>query len=253
MNLASNLSNHQMNSRRRRLNTLMRVSASSLDKDVHYYLNNGLGSIVLLVATGVAPLANIAKTAPLYELFWSSYIGPKALNLSMTLHHWVNEGLMALFFFSVGLEIKGVYPWKFIKFETSHLTVFGAVGGIPLVPMLFYLVFNLASSNGVMAGWAIPMATDIAFAMGIYGFFKNKMPNGVAAFLLTLATVDASFGAILVIAIFSSKTLIKEYVFLAIAVSGVTFSACKRKVTNIKVYMSLFVLLWYFLLQQNQR
>jgi Na+/H+ antiporter NhaA len=98
----------------------MRVSASSLDKDVHYYLNNGLGSIVLLVATGVALIfANIAKTAPLYELFWSSYIGPKALNLSMTLHHWVNEGLMALFFFSVGLEIKR----EFIKFETSHFTV----------------------------------------------------------------------------------------------------------------------------------
>lgn len=249
VNLASNLSNHQMNSRRRRLNTLMRVSASSLDKDVHYYLNNGLGSIVLLVATGVALIfANIAKTAPLYELFWSSYIGPKALNLSMTLHHWVNEGLMALFFFSVGLEIKREFiHGSLSSLKQAILPCFGAVGGM-LVPMLFYLVFNLASSNGVMAGWAIPMATDIAFAMGIYGFFKNKMPTGVAAFLLTLATVD-DLGAILVIAIFFSKTLIKEYVFLAIAVSGVMFSACKRKVTNIKVYMSLFVLLWYFLLQ----
>ena len=92
------------------------------------------------------------------------------------------------------------------------------------------------------------MATDIAFAMGVYGFFKNKMPAGVAAFLLTLATVD-DLGAILNIAIFFSKTLIKEYVFLAVVVSGLMFAACKKEVTNIKVYMSLFVLLWYFLLQ----
>merc|ERR1719409_995355 len=97
------------------------------------------------------------------------------------------------------------------------------------------MTFNLASSNGVLAGWAIPMATDIGFAMGVYGFFKNKMPAGVAAFLLTLATVD-DLGAILVIAIFFSKTLIKEYVFLAVVVSGLMFAACKKEVTNIKVY-----------------
>jgi len=254
VNLASNLSKYNVNIRRRQHNTSIRASVSSssvtpLEKDVHYYLNKGLGSIILLLATGVAlTFANLAKTAPLYEFFWNSYIGPKTLNLCMTLHHWVNEGLMALFFFTVGLEIKREFiHGSLSSLKQAILPCFGAVGGM-LVPILFYLGFNLASSNGVAAGWAIPMATDIAFAMGVYGFFKNKMPAGVAAFLLTLATVD-DLGAILVIAIFFSKTLIKEYVFLAIAVSGVMLAACKRNVTNMKLYMSLFVLLWYFLLQ----
>ena len=249
VNLVSNLPKQGVSIRKRQFNTSTRASANSLDKNVHYYINNGLGSIVLLIATGVALIfANIAKTAPLYEYFWSSYMGPQTLNLSMTLHHWVNEGLMALFFFSVGLEIKREFiHGSLSSMKQAILPCFGAVGGM-LVPMLFYMTFNLASSNGVLAGWAIPMATDIAFAMGVYGFFKNKMPAGVAAFLLTLATVD-DLGAILVIAIFFSKTLIKEYVFLAVVVSGLMFAACKKKVTNIKVYMSLFVLLWYFLLQ----
>ena len=107
VNLVSNLPKQGVSIRKRQFNTSTRASANSLDKNVHYYINNGLGSIVLLIATGVALIfANIAKTAPLYEYFWSSYMGPQTLNLSMTLHHWVNEGLMALFFFCVGLEIK---------------------------------------------------------------------------------------------------------------------------------------------------
>ena len=93
-------------------------------------------------------------------------MGPQTLNLSMTLHHWVNEGLMALFFFCVGLEIKREFiHGSLSSMKQAILPCFGAVGGM-LVPMLFYMTFNLASSNGVLAGWAIPMATDIAFAMG---------------------------------------------------------------------------------------
>ena len=111
-------------------------------------------------------------------------MGPQTLNLSMTLHHWVNEGLMALFFFSVGLEIKREFiHGSLSSMKQAILPCFGAVGGM-LVPMLFYMTFNLASSNGVLAGWAIPMATDIAFAMGVYGFFKNKgFTNKLSVFL----------------------------------------------------------------------
>lgn len=225
----------------------MRSTVDSLD--VHFYLNKGLGSIVLLAATGLALcFANMVTTASIYESFWHSRAGPQNLNLSMSLHHWVNEGLMALFFFTVGLEIKREFiHGSLSSMKQAILPCIGALGGM-FVPMLFYLAFNLTSPEGVVAGWAIPMATDIAFAMGVYGFFKNKMPNGVAAFLLTLATVD-DLGAILVIAIFFSKTLIKEYILAAIILSGIMFSACKMKITNIKLYMSLFVLLWYCLLQ----
>eukprot|EP00854_Cymbomonas_tetramitiformis_P007247 gene7247-8631_t len=118
----------------------------------------------------------------------------------MPLRHWVNEGAMVLFFFIVGLEMKN----EFISGALSSprkalLPCLGALGGM-VVPMLLYMLLNYSerdSSNG----WAIPMATDIAFAMAVYGFFRNRMPGGATAFLLTLATVD-DLGAILMIAIF---------------------------------------------------
>ena len=235
---------------RRRLYISAKSKVDSATRDVHFYLNTGLGSISLLGATGVALIFANTAIAPVYESFWHSHVGPRFLNLSMSLHHWVNEGLMALFFFSVGLEIKREFiHGSLSSLKQAILPCIGAIGGM-LMPMLLYLTFNLTSPEGIATGWAIPMATDIAFAMGIYGFFKSKMPTGVAAFLLTLATVD-DLGAILVIAVFFAKSLVKEFAFMAVAVSLVMFSACKKKITSLRLYMLLFALLWYCLLQSG--
>ena len=116
-----------------------------------------------------------------------------------------------------------------------------------MAPMGVYLLANMAP-GGVPAGWAIPMATDIAFAMGVYNFFKNRMPPAVAAFLLTLATVD-DLGAIAVIAVCFAKGIVPAYLAASAAITGALFVACKKKVTSMAVYGGLGVALWYALLK----
>jgi NhaA family Na+:H+ antiporter len=226
----------------------IRTTESSED-NIHSYLEQGLGSVVLISATVVALfLANSANFSPLYKAALHKTIGPSALNLSMSLHHWVNEGLMALFFFTVGLEIKREFVHGSLSsLRKALLPCIGAVGGM-IVPMLVYVFHNLNSPAGVLAGWAIPMATDIAFAMGVYGFFKSKMPSGVAAFLLTLATVD-DLGAIIVIAVCFAKELAFNYVIGALLTTFALVAACKRKMKNVSFFMCLFATLWYCLLQ----
>ena len=218
--------------------------------DVHAALDAGFGSIALLGATAVSlALANSAMSGA-YLSFWHAKVGPAALALHMSLHHWVNEGLMAIFFFAVGLEIKREFVHGSLRsLQEAALPCIGALGGM-LVPMGVYLACNNpgATAAAVTAGWAIPMATDIAFAMGVYNFFKNKMPGGVAAFLLTLATVD-DLGAIAVIAVCFAKSLTMSYIAGAAAATAALFVACKKEVTNMAVYAALGVALWYCLLQ----
>jgi NhaA family Na+:H+ antiporter len=218
--------------------------------DVHAALDAGFGSIALLGATAVSLfLANSAWSGADLS-FWHAHVGPAALALHMSLHHWVNEGLMAIFFFAVGLEIKREFVHGSLRsLKQAALPCIGALGGM-VVPMAVYLAFNnpATTAAAVTAGWAIPMATDIAFAMGVYNFFKNKMPGGVAAFLLTLATVD-DLGAIAVIAVCFAKSLTTSYIVGAVAATGALFAACKKGVTNMAVYAALGVTLWYCLLQ----
>jgi len=218
--------------------------------DVHAALDAGFGSIALLGATAVSLfLANSAWSGA-YLSFWHAHVGPAALALHMSLHHWVNEGLMAIFFFAVGLEIKREFVHGSLRsLKQAALPCIGALGGM-VVPMAVYLACNnpATTAAAVTAGWAIPMATDIAFAMGVYNFFKNKMPGGVAAFLLTLATVD-DLGAIAVIAVCFAKSLTTSYIVGAVAATGALFAACKKGVTNMAVYAALGVTLWYCLLQ----
>lgn len=194
-------------------------------------------------------LANSSLSGP-YCSLWRAHFGPSALALDMSAHHWINEGLMALFFFAVGLEIKREFVHGALKsLRQAALPCIGALGGM-VVPMAVYLSCNNPAlfAGAATAGWAIPMATDIAFAMGVYNFFKSKMPAGVAAFLLTLATVD-DLGAIAVIAVCFAKSLAMNYIAGAALACAALFGACKKNVTNMAVYAGLGVALWYCLLR----
>ena len=219
--------------------------------NVHAALDAGFGSIALLGATALSlVLANSAGVSGPYLSFWHAHVGPASLALNMSIHHWINEGLMAVFFFAVGLEIKREFVHGALKsLQQAALPCIGALGGM-IVPMAVYLGCNNPawSAGAVAAGWAVPMATDIAFAMGVYNFFKNKMPAGVAAFLLTLATVD-DLGAIAVIAVCFAKSLAMNYIAGAALTCAALFVACKKNVTNMAVYGALGVALWYCLLQ----
>ena len=215
---------------------------------MHIALDKGLGSIMLLGATALSLYLANSGFAHDFIHFWEHFhFGPKAVGLFLNAHEWVNEGLMAIFFFNVGLEIKREFAFGSLSdIKAALLPCFGALGGM-IAPMGIYLALNMVN-GGVTAGWAIPMATDIAFAMGVYNFFKNRMPPAVAAFLLTLATVD-DLGAIAVIAVCFAKGIVPAYLAASAAITGALFVACKKKVTSMAVYGGLGVALWYALLK----
>jgi len=216
--------------------------------DVHIALDKGLGSVMLLGATALSLYLANSGFATDFIGFWEHFhLGPKSLGLFLNAHEWVNEGLMAIFFFNVGLEIKREFAFGSLSdIKAALLPCFGALGGM-IAPMGIYLACNMVN-GGVTAGWAIPMATDIAFAMGVYNFFKNRMPPAVAAFLLTLATVD-DLGAIAVIAVCFAKGIVPAYLAASAGICGALFVACKKKVTSMLVYGGLGVALWYALLK----
>jgi len=216
--------------------------------DVHVALDKGLGSILLLAATAVSlMLANSAMSGGFIGFWEHFHIGPASLGLHLNAHEWVNEGLMALFFFNVGLEIKREFVFGSLSnFRAALLPCVGALGGM-LAPMGVYLALNMAP-GGIAAGWAIPMATDIAFAMGVYNFFKNRMPPAVATFLLTLATVD-DLGAIAVIAVCFAKGIVPMYLAGAGAICAALVVLCKKEVKSMVVHGAMGLLLWFALLK----
>ncbi len=163
--------------------------------------------ILLIWATFMALLLANSFMAPAYQylLHLPVEIRVGGLHLDKTLHHWVNDGLMAIFFLLVGLEVKR----EFLEGELSSLSQvalpgLAAVGGMA-VPALFYLAFN--SGNAVaLSGWAIPTATDIAFALGILSLLGNRVPVSLKVFLMALAIID-DLGAIVIIALFYTSNL----------------------------------------------
>jgi NhaA family Na+:H+ antiporter len=164
-----------------------------------------IGGVVLLVATIAALVwANVSLTS--YAELWSTHltIGIGSLTLTENLQSWVNDGLMTVFFFVVGLEIKReLVRGELRDPRTASLPVLAALGGM-VAPALLYLAINAGGPGG--RGWAIPMATDIAFAVAVLAIAGSRVPGNLRLFLLTLAIVD-DIGAIAVIAVFYSSDI----------------------------------------------
>jgi len=170
---------------------------------------------------GAAIAAIILANSPLAESFHHLWeikfsIGFNEATVSKTLHHWINDGLMAIFFFVVGLELKReIVAGKLSKPSDALFPIVAAIGGM-LVPALIYYVFN---PTGEMAkGWGIPMATDIAFALGILYLLGDKVPLSLKVFLTALAIVD-DIGAVLVIAFFYTS----DINYLSLGIGGACF------------------------------
>ena len=164
------------------------------------------GGIVLLICTVLALAWANSPWAATYHRLWEIplTVGVGARGLSLSLHHWINDGLMAVFFFLVGLEIKReMLVGELASRRHAALPIAGAIGGM-LVPAAIYAVIN-AGGKGA-AGWGIPMATDIAFAVGILALLGPRVPLPLKVFLVALAIVD-DIGAVLVIAFFYTSTI----------------------------------------------
>lgn len=200
------------------------------------------GKLIILFAL----LAMIVVNSPLggiYEHIWSTYLtigfGPFAI--SQDLRHWVNEGLMAFFFLVVGLEIKReIVSGELRRPKQAALPIAAAVGGM-VVPAAIYIAFNLDPQT--ITGWGIPMATDIAFAVGILSLLGNRIPLALKVFLLTLAIVD-DIGAIFVIALFYAEII--NYYFLAASFGLIALIWFFRKQLNTRLLMFIFlgIVLW---------
>eukprot|EP00466_Bigelowiella_natans_P008331 jgi/Bigna1/78686/fgenesh1_pg.56_\ len=213
-------------------------SSPSLIDRLNKVVDKGVGS-VLLILTALASLvlANNPATSAAWMAFWDTTVGPMLGAHQLSWKGWINEGLMAIFFFTVGLEIKK----EVCKCSSSR----GSNGGM-IAPILFYLAVNILP-GGNLQGWSIPMATDIAFAMGVFSFFKNRMPPSVSPFLLTLATVD-DLGAILVIAVCFASHINLPYLMAASAITAALNILGRRMSTKLVSYGVLGVALWYTLL-----
>ncbi len=165
----------------------------------------------------------------------------------MDLHHWINDGFMTLFFFVVGLEIKReLVVGELNDVRKAALPALAAVGGM-VVPAALYLVFNL---GGETQGWGIPMATDIAFAVGVLAVLGSRVPSGLKLFVLTLAIVD-DIGAILVIAMFYSSGL--NFAWLLAATAALVLIAVLNRVNVlwVPVYAVLGALVWFMTLESG--
>jgi Na+:H+ antiporter, NhaA family len=209
------------------------------------------GSLLLLLAAAVALVWANSPWAESYDALWHAHltidVGP--LHLDESLQHWVNDALMVIFFFVVGLEIKyELVNGDLRDPKTAALPIVAAMGGM-VVPAGLYIALNPPGSDGA-AGWGIPMATDIAFAVGVLGILGRRIPSAARLFLLTLAIVD-DIGAILVIAVFYTADLSLTWLAIAVGLLGAMVVARTLRVWSTVVYVVLGVGVWFALLESG--
>tara|TARA_B110000305_G_scaffold113938_1_gene128160 strand:- start:465 stop:1637 length:1173 start_codon:yes stop_codon:yes gene_type:complete len=202
--------------------------------------------LVLLIAAIIALIISNSDFSDLYFHILEQYlfIGINTFGLKLSVHHWINDALMAIFFFFVTLEIKR----EFIQGELSNLKkallpIIAAVGGM-LIPALFYIVINLDNSE-TLNGWAIPSATDIAFSLGILSLLGSRVPISLKIFLTALAIID-DLGAILIIAFFYSGDLSISYLSLMLISYILLLTLNKFGYKKFLPYLIIGIFMWYF-------
>ena len=203
-----------------------------------------VGGVLLLIAAAVALVwANSAWRDAYFDLTQFT-IGPQSWGFRLTLADWAGEGLLALFFFVAGLELKRELVVGSLRNRgDALLPIAAAVGGMAL-PALIYLAFT-SSTTGAGQGWGIPIATDIAFALAVLAIIGRGLPPALRAFLLTLAVVD-DLGAITVIALFYSDALAPLWLLGSVALVIVYLFLQKQRVQSPLVYVPLALALWGF-------
>ena len=207
-----------------------------------------------IILVGAAVLALIANNSPLsglYDLFLDTPVEIRigALNLAKPLLLWINDGLMAIFFLLIGLEVKReILDGQLSSLSQVALPGIAAVGGM-IIPALIYVIFNM-NNPSALNGWAIPAATDIAFALGILALLGSRVPLSLKLFLLTLAIID-DLGAIVIIAIFYSGDLsVTSLIFAGIAIATL-FAMNLLGVKRTAAYVVVGIILWICVLKSG--
>lgn len=211
-----------------------------------FFNSSSAGGILLLFCVAISLAIANTNLAGGFNDMLNSEIGfsNDSLHLRYPVLLWINDGLMAIFFLLVGLEIKReIVEGELSSFRQASLPVLAAIGGV-IVPASIYAIFN--SGNPTANGWGIPMATDIAFALGILSLLGNKVPSGLKIFLAALAIVD-DLMAILVIAIFYSTGLQLDYLMYAGGIFVLQIIFNRAGIKNIWFYVLPGIVMWYFI------
>ena len=202
--------------------------------------------LVLLITAVIALILSNTNLSSYYFNILNAHIliGTKDFGLDLSVLHWINDALMAIFFFIVTLEIKR----EFIHGELSNpkqalLPIIGAVGGM-VVPALIYVIINI-NSDYTLKGWAIPTATDIAFSIGILSLLGSRIPISLKVFLTALAIID-DLGAIIIIALFYSSELHYIYLLLMFASFIALLALNKLGIKKFMPYLIVGICLWFF-------
>ncbi|MHB1194537.1 MAG: Na+/H+ antiporter NhaA [Longimicrobiales bacterium] len=223
--------------------TRHRVARELLLPVQHFIATEWASSVVLLAAASAALIIANSPLAHAFHALWETKVtlDLAVVTVSLSLHHWVNDGLMALFFFVVGLEIKRELLHGHLSSpKRAALPAFAALGGM-VGPALIYLALNVGGEGS--RGWGIPMATDIAFALGVLGLLGRGIPTQLRIFLLALAIVD-DLGAILVIAFFYTEKLTPGALVAAAGILGFMFLLRRLGVRATAAYIIPGFLFW---------
>jgi NhaA family Na+:H+ antiporter len=227
---------------RRRESLVTRALVLPIQRFIHI---QGISSILLLAAAIIALVWANSPWSESYHHVWEMELSLSRLNLPV--HAWINDALMAIFFFLVGMEIKHeIVHGELADMRRAALPIFGALGGM-VAPAVLFMVLNYGHAG--QHGWGIPMATDIAFSLGVLGMVKG-IPQDLKIFLLTLAIAD-DIGAIAVIAIFYSESLNFESLVIGVLLLVVIYLVLKVGISQPVLYFVLGVGFWVAILRSG--
>ena len=208
-----------------------------------FFKMESAGGIILVIAAAIAMFVANSPLNEMYQGMLHTYV------FGMSVSHWINDGLMAVFFLLIGLEVKRELLEGALKSkETAIFPAIAAVGGM-LAPALIYVLFN-SSNPEALQGWAIPAATDIAFALGIMALLGNRVPVSLKVFLLALAIID-DLGVVVIIALFYSGDLSTLALTVGFIATGVLFMLNNKHVTKLSVYLVVGAILWFAVLKSG--
>lgn len=207
-----------------------------------FFNSEKTGGIIMLACTAISLFLANSNWSDQYLTFWNIPIGHHSLT------HWINDGLMAIFFLLIGLELeREIYVGELSDIKSAMLPVVAAVGGV-LVPAGIYLALNWGSYT--QGGAGIPMATDIAFAIGMLAMLGNRVPVSLKIFLTALAVID-DLMAIIVIAVFYTSDLSFGYLAASLGVFGLLLLLNRLGLRNLLPYLAGGCLMWYFMLHSG--
>ena len=208
-----------------------------------FFQMESAGGVLLVIAAIIAMFVANSPLAKAYSSTLHTYV------FGMSLSHWINDGLMAVFFLLIGLEVKRELMVGALKSkETAIFPAIAAVGGM-LAPALIYSLFNMQDPQAIQ-GWAIPAATDIAFALGIMALLGSRVPTSLKVFLLALAIID-DLGVVVIIALFYSSDLSTVALAVGFAMTALLFLLNAKKVTHLAPYLIVGAILWVAVLKSG--